>query len=178
MFYIPGEVLFIRIPRTGSGSTREALRKKYGPPEMPMFWGLNKHAFGSELRSRLSEKDYQSCLKVMVVRNPWARVVSLYRWLRQNGIVNKKYKNADFPKWLRIYPEHPYLNKALPQVVWHSDGVEIFRYEELEALEDRLGIFLGRFNASGSYDWRSYFDTESYDLVGSVFKADIERFGY
>ena len=183
MFYIPGEVLFVRVPRTASLAISDALTRKYVRPENDVFAGLHEHAFGRELRARLTEETYASCAPFMVVRNSWERLVSLYRWLRKHDMRNVKRRQVDWPypkfgKWLLTNPASPYMNHALLQSTWHTDGVEIFRYEDLEEASNRYGISLEVTNNLSPCVWRDYYTSETKDLVYRVHKPDIMEFGF
>lgn len=183
MFYVPDELLFIRVPRTGSGAIRAGLSERYGEPNNAPFDGLHTHAFARELRARLTDEAYQGCRRFMVVRNSWERLVSLYRWSKQHGLINPKYERRgwafpEFEKWVQMDPETPYMNKALLQSTWDGPGVEMFPFDRLGELAREFDIPLKTINASGDYDWRGYYTPRTRDLVYRLHHEDIQEFGF
>lgn len=134
--------------------------------------------------------------KFAIIRNPWARTVSMYNYadkLRDRLSIDhpENYPKVTFKEFLKrrhnwimspsFYREFPY-NHWGRQILWLSEGLDIIRYEHLN---DDLSEYL-RKNVSvplinrGTYndDYRSYYDDESYHAVLDWYAEDIERWGF
>ena len=134
------------------------------------------------------------------VRNPWARMVSLYRHLCQRLPMPYETYNPEamremgFKAWLneplwlgpdRIYQKLPPMQKR-PQMWWAEGCSFIGRVENLEqdfAEACRLAKIrspnrLPRLNKTHGGDWRAEYDIATVDFVGYYFAKDIQKFGY
>ena len=183
-----GDYLFIWINKTAGVSIARAL-------------GINKdtynHYTATELRGILGEITFDKLFKFCVVRNPWDKVVSEFRfrvWTCQNELNS----NSSFSEWVRsTYVEHDpqyydWPKMFLPQLEWiTNENGEIIvdfvgRFESLqddfEQICDRLNIkcrLLCHENKSRNHTgYRDYYNGETKSIVESCFKADIEFFGY
>jgi len=183
-----GEFLFIWINKTAGVSVSSAL-------------GINKdlynHYTAMELREILGPKEFESRFKFCFVRNPWDKVVSEYRfriWTYQNELTSE----TSFSRWVKLtYVDkdpryHDWPKMFLPQLEWITDekgeiAVDfVGRFENLQndfdAISDAIRTdrqHLGHENRSREADsYRDYYDRETKAIVGKLFKADIEYFGY
>jgi hypothetical protein len=132
-----------------------------------------------------------------IVRDPYQRIVSVYLDLFDPlspvfsysaywfGILDRAMTFKDFVKIIskipisllgpHLSPQHYILNDML--------NVKVFRLEdkstELTEFLRRYGIELQHRNKHKvEYDYRSYYDSETFDLVSSIYQGDVERFGY
>jgi hypothetical protein len=118
--------VFIAIPKNASTSIRAAL----GPHSDVLSGDRDPyyhHVSASALRDHFAERewDWDGYFKFAVVRNPWERVVSQYRYLRHmrefglSGVARR-----DFDTWCRRSPEcYARLRRGLPSVpgrLWAS----------------------------------------------------------
>ena len=98
-------VIFLHVPKNAGSSVEEALSirasedallsKKYSP----RFVYAMQHLPYDELRQALPPEVWEGYTKVCVVRNPWDRLVSDWRW-RQKG--NLPLGNLSFPDFVRF----------------------------------------------------------------------------
>jgi len=158
---------FVHIPKTGGMSIRAWLMRKtprYIHPSLPMMTPQETFA---------------------VVRNPWDRVVSL--WAFWN-----KLKKADVPfdtfvRNLSTYKfqDNSWFTFDQPQKAWIPNGVTyLLKFETLD--QDFVQIQniyectdpLPKVNTSEHADYRTYYTQETWDIVATTFKDDIEAFGY
>lgn len=136
-----------------------------------------------------------------VVRNPWARMVSLYNyadkirtevkdeWFKQDHISFEEFLNRrlTFRMGPGFYRAWPY-DQWASQSDWIIDGknyaykADVLRYEHLqEDLTNYLDkkVELPVVN-KGIYenDYRSYYNEETYNAIADWFKVDIDRWGF
>lgn len=140
-----------------------------------------------------------------VIRNPWSRTASRYQFARQNALrwaaddprrqFIQKATFRDFVVEQRVFPipEHPGkpwmgpLSSWYNQLEWIRDERGIVSCEciRMESLEKDLTSLLGRNiqlrqrNVTQSrYDYRDMYTDETRDIVGRLFRDDIDYFGF
>ena len=141
----------------------------------------------------ISRELFDSYFKFTFVRNPWDRAVSLYYYIT-NGC-------CSFKEFIRLHltnSESPLNYFTKPQSYYIFDPYNrvkvdfIGRFENLEVdfscIKDQLGMndmplrHVNKSNARAhSQRPRSYrdeYDLESREIITSLFKIDIEAFGY
>jgi hypothetical protein len=79
------KVAFVHVPKTAGSSVREHLRKHTS--NFADFWGIldgkdMAHISVQEASSFVSKEFLHSCLRFAVVRDPYARLISAFRYLR------------------------------------------------------------------------------------------------
>lgn len=128
-----------------------------------------------------------------VVRNPWARLVSLYNHADSLNVEGTWYYNPkiswedflnrmdDFVMTPSYYWAHPY-NQWGIQLDWiNPNKVHILRYENLH---EELNSYFGKTvdiplrNESKKCDYREYYTDEQIQKVARWYKLDIERWGF
>jgi hypothetical protein len=149
------------------------------------------HALASEVKAQLGEHRWGEFFSFAFVRNPWARMVSLYNMLlidqRQRWL--KDVRNfADFlekPAGALKAREH-----LSDQTGYVSDeqGTRIVDFigrfeslaEDFNCVCRRLGVVaeLGRMNPSLKVDYRDYYTPQLRQLVAERYRRDIAGFGY
>ncbi len=155
---------------------------------------LGKHARLAEVAPLIGEEALGRMMVVTLVRNPWDRLVSYWRWLRAQSFDHEAVRLArahDFAAFLR----HPATRAAVAASGYASymrlpDGQErcdlwirIERFaEDAAPFERHLGFALAplpRANASDRpRDWRPFYDDALAELVAELCADDIARFGY
>jgi hypothetical protein len=187
---------FIHIPKNAGQSVRDAL---YLQPDVSLSNPYHYRYVD------IADQVGRHLTHFAVVRNPWSRTASRFHFARQNSgrwpaddprrefIANATF--ADFVKEQRILPipEHPGqpwmgpLNSWFNQLEWLRDerGFVACHCLRLEYLEDELAAFLKRpirlrrENATRTrYDYRSMYTDELMEIIGSLFREDIEYFGF
>ena len=162
------------------------------------------HDLGWKLRikkHKLSKKETKEFFKFTLVRNPFERVVSLYR----NKIEKKDDKFFQF-KWylLGFIGAEISFSKFVSKIAQIDDkyaedhivsqyriidrcsgGIDFIGKlenidEDLSEVFDRQDIpkMKTQVNTTGKYDYRSYYDKETADLIFERYKEDIVRYGY
>lgn len=180
MTYAADDFLVVRIPRTGSASLRMALSTK-DPRRFfrRMAKPHSKHAFYSDL-VRLRPEYHHMKRKIVVVRNTYERLASLWTWLRKD---NHTYLN--FADWLTFSPlsedrDLYYMNPYFPQTLWFDDSFEPWQLVDLkERYEETFGgEFTDYLGKSHKGDWRRLYTPDTLALVLARFRPEIERFKY
>lgn len=104
----------------------------------------------------------------------------------------RKAMKLSFREWFELTYTHNWNNcryldgrkpmTKIQQVEWFTGLDKVFRFEELGELSEFLiekdYYPLSQENQSRHEPWESYYDDETRALVASVFRDDIERFGY
>ncbi|MEX1239501.1 MAG: sulfotransferase family 2 domain-containing protein [Cyclobacteriaceae bacterium] len=134
-----------------------------------------------------------------VVRNPFARIVSVYREFFERrhdhflyedylfGILREDHSFRQFLHILQVIPDRLKDQHLTPQYTlltfYERQGVQvkILKLEEPEAVHQFLypyGLTLKAINKREAYDYRTYFDKETLELVYRLYHKDIHHFGY
>jgi len=132
-----------------------------------------------------------------IVRDPYQRLVSVYLDLFDPaspvfsysaywfGILDRTMSFKDVVKVISKIPASLLGPHFSPQsgILKDVPDVRLFRLEkDYKALTDFLhhhGIeFLHRNKHKAEYDYRSYYDKETFELVSSIYHEDVDRFGY
>lgn len=120
-----------------------------------------------------------------VVRNPWDRTVSL--WAFWNKIKKTEITFDYFVRNLHTFKfnEISWFTLDKPQKTWIPEGVTyLLKFETLEddfkIIQNRLGCHdpLLKINQSQHDDYKSYYTSETWNMVSEIFREDIESFGY
>lgn len=210
--------IFVAIPKTGTTTVREQIRS-----EKPYFlngqhlnivqirdliyiWELYRHLgkninfpsdsvfYDSEIR-QIAHDTFSSFFKFSLVRNPWARVVSMY--FRREGVQTRSTvsfadfcRNHHFASDTCFYP-----TKHDNQIDWVTDEKGdvivdmVVRLEDLaekraELLErsgGRVELEMGMKNnnrISKSKNYQDVYDAETKGIIASRFEKDIDAFKY
>ncbi|MEC7791887.1 MAG: sulfotransferase family 2 domain-containing protein [Pseudomonadota bacterium] len=203
--------LFIHIPKTGGtslalalegramkddimlGDTPKARNRRSRVKGIETRGRLWKHSTVADLDGLISAQDLDGLFLFALVRNPWARAVSYYHWLRR--------QEFDHPA-VRIAKAHdfsPFLNhrlitnsfRASPARHYVTDAtgrerpalfIRLEHFEEDAApLFDHLGfrLELPQENVTGTgATYRQYYSESDSLLLADSCAEDINRFGY
>lgn len=151
----------------------------------------------SEIRDLVGQKDWDDLFSFTIVRNPWARVLSLFGYMRKAGDIPADWSFADFVRnMVEATEKTPYFGfhgfrYGAVDYIQDRDGrmlvKKIIRFEnrdaELVALGARLGIpdfgqvHLQR-TAAADVNYRDAYDEISRDLVARRYAQDVDMFEY
>ncbi len=197
---------FVDIPRTSSTSIKVELGRRFGPSygktntvesRYSLEQYLPDHMLAREVRDLLGQTVWDQIHTFTIVRNPWARVLSFYNYLRKLEKVPDAWTFAEFVRRMveandgtRYFEYHAKRRAASDFVLDVVDSVlvkHIIRYEEREAglarVASRLNIpDLGRVHTQAAsppgQDYRTEYDDETRELVAQRFAKDALLFDY
>lgn len=159
--------------------------------------GDRKHDIGESISKRYRKywKDYK---KFMIVRNPWDRFYSAYRYSKIEESYYHSVNNTDKP----IHPDYHLVNDKSfshfvtwfennrhmlkhqgwdSQIRYHVPGIKIIKFENLnQELSEFLGkeVKLPLDNTSNSTSYQDAYNDHNKQLVHKYYKDDIEFFNY
>lgn len=189
---------FVDIPRTSSTAIRQALYLRYGKvfgkPSNSQGLGVGlvpPHTPAVRIREQIGAELWDSLQTFSVVRNPFERVLSLYRFLRHNGAL----KNVEFPAYVNklVSGGFDYHGHSMSNWGYVSDGEgnqivkEIFRYEDRESAMPLIAERTGCPELSGTQrqtysttgePYAEFYDAASRRKIESHFSDDLARFDY
>jgi len=213
MIISPGRrYIFVHIPKTGGtaltqalesramkddlliGDTPKARKRRARVQGVQAAGRIWKHSRLSDIVGLVSDQTIADAFVFTLVRNPWDRTVSYYRWLRDQTFDHPAVHSAkatDFSGFLN----QPHTQASLRadtfgSYVTNSAGCEdcaaFVRLEHLEAdlapVWSHLGFDLSpiaRVNASDrGRDFRPYYSDADAGVLADVCATDIARFGY
>lgn len=188
-------IVFVHVPKAAGTSMNLAL---YGQ--------TMGHPRARDIR-RWAPRDVNALPSFALTRNPWARLVSAYRFASQGRGTGgafeaevwraQRFMIPEFETFDRFVTEwlvkrHPWPDPIFqPQTAWICSRWgkplvdHVGRIEKLEPtlsfLEEHLGkvpsIPQGN-KSGGQVDYRSFYTPELARLVGEIYASDIDAFGY
>ncbi len=193
---IDTQSVFVHIPKTAGISICTALYGNYAGGHSPL----------RAYQTLLSKEEYDRFFKFSVIRNPWSRVFSAFRFLKKGGM------NEYDAKWseenLSAFPDFPaFVKKGLhlkhiighlhfkPQTFYLKPRFGSLANNPLdflalmENLDEDFDIIRQRVNPSASLPhlnqksndpnaYQEAYDPTLFNIVHQIYRADIEQFGY
>jgi len=196
--------IFIHIPKTAGSSIEDVIwpgvrsesdlwmgmadmRNKYQT-------GALQHLLARQILSEVGSKIFYSYYKFSIVRNPWDRLVSQYIWTRDTNPALRQYiglsTNSSFEEYLDLIQRVSHVHwERQVRFLRDEDGESMVdfvgRFENLEAdarhIFGRIGLSCDKIphtNASSRGVYRNYYNEHSKRLVSSLYREDIDAFGY
>lgn len=180
-------IVFFAINKTGSSSLWTWL------DEHGVAYLMNRYREEEAGKLKLIEEVKRRHLPCFtVVRNPWSRALSSWKWCMQE----KGLPKCSFEEFLRIPLERMTRGQrfhTLPQwrhIVDANGEIgyldHVGRFEALESTRDWLAETLGlpradalaHLKRTGDSDYAQHYTAETRALVTEIFRRDIELFGY
>ncbi len=183
---------FIHIPRTGGTSiSRSSLFKD------SRYLG---HRTIEELNTMMGDR-FSGAYKFTIVRNPWDRVVSTYHFLRDvteddhwfpsNRDYHELCRQVSFEDFCHLLPEI-YMDEIhlIPQIMWiYHNGISYCDYigkycflqNDFDHVCDKIGYpreTLLNLNKSTHEAYRTYYNSETRDIVGTLYWDSVKLFDY
>jgi hypothetical protein len=195
--------IFVHIYKTGGSSITSALMpfcttlpkkvlNKILKPLGVMYFEPRpypKHAFASDIISKMGQRRYKSYFSFAFVRNPWDLQVSLYKYVlrdptNQHHEIIKGFSDfSEYIEW-RCNEEVQYQK----DFIYSQNGEKLVNYigkfetlnRDFQYICERIGISanLPHLNVSQRKPYQEYYNVKTARLVQEVFKPDIEIFNY
>ncbi|HNQ03393.1 MAG TPA: sulfotransferase family 2 domain-containing protein [Thiobacillaceae bacterium] len=182
--------IFVHIPKAAGVSVSKKLFGCLGGGHAPI----------DDFAHVFSPAEFADYFKFTFVRNPWDRLLSAYMFLSNGGF------NGDDEEWARdnlasygnftdfvrgwvntkniwtkqhFYPQSYFLKTEGRLAVDFVGRFENIN-EDFARIARHLGVdaHLEHLNSSGRKDYHDYYDEECREIVGRVYREDIELFDY
>ena len=198
---VPLGICYIRIPRAASTSISYSMLGANFPElknDSPSVEQINALT-DVHLRRRLTDNEKQMVF-FTAVRNPFERIVSVYREFFEQkrghfiyedylfGILRRNLSFKEFAERVKLIPDVLKDQHLKPQHHFlrfyeqNKLAVRILKLEQPEILKDFLhesGLNFDTLNQSDTpYDYRQYYDPDTVRAVKSIYAGDVTRFGY
>jgi len=197
--------IFIHIPKTagtpveyalGMHGTKHSvgvkpyLKQKYDKKNL--FGRGLQHLTAVELRKKVGWKIFNEYYKFAIIRNPYERLVSNFAWIggkwtRQEYLTKKEFKQRileidriNYMKRKHLAPQYLFLFDENNTLLVD----DIIRYESfsegIKKIENKINIdmALERRMTSYHYDYVSYYDSESIEIVNELYDLDFKLLKY
>lgn len=168
---------------------------------LSLFQELPYHYTAIDYRVFFGKRDFNRYFKFAFVRNPWARTLSAYQYLNTGGwnendrswaqthlkryktfehFVNERLTAGTLPEHIHFKPQHEFVTDRRGNLLLDHLGYNETIQLDFQVVADRLGLpaTLKHTNASKSSDYRTEYTPSMHDIVASVYKTDIDLFGY
>lgn len=191
------KLIFIHIMKTGGTSVTSALTKAGFSPRSN--YKPSKHETAETLVSKMGYETFQTYRKMTVVRNPYDRAVSWWKWSSQPRIMNKVIGKGKVPEYVKeIWPKSfAGFIKSLEDIagyrrlqfetVQYNGRLEVdylFYFEEFKNLNQKIGDLVGaelklpHLLRSNREHYKKYYNSETQELVANFYRKDFVEFGY
>ncbi len=191
------DVIFVHITKTAGTSIKRALNFYRNRKDYNGFTHA-KHISARDIRLIVGEENFHQAYKFAFVRNPWSRIVSLYRYkLRKNPHI-KNYKDHSFEAFVKSYFLHPKPSLSFAgknywtQLDWITDeagNIIIDFVGKFESITEDAAIITKKITGKEvklpmvnvnhpPMDYRSFYSDELRDIIAKYFAKDIEYFDY
>jgi len=205
---INNDLIFIHVPKSAGSSVTNIIGHIDGTTELtdqPLYLHaltFSPHVPALQMKAVLANKEWEARWKFAVVRNPWDRMTSIYRYVNRPFKLDKWFgeewekvqaKITTFTDFVYNYDMTGlgvwWFDHRTPQIRW-AEGVDsIFKAEEMNVLEKELEsrgypLKIPQHNVSllpqdhEPNFYRTYYNDETRALVAEWFAEDIELFGY
>ena len=200
-------IWFVDIPRTGSTSLKLALAEHFGSEFGKSYIRedhrltekvIADHTTAMRAKQILSPELWKRLFTFTIVRNPWDRCYSLFRYRIANKEIPAEYPFGDYLTLLeRHNTRHPYTPFIYPpwfipmcDFIFDTEGNQLVnfigRFEQQEELililKERTGVdFFGGQRAEvlgQAGDYKKAYSNEEVEIIARIYRDDIERFGY
>lgn len=200
-------VWFVDIPRTGSTSLKVALEEVFGfeygkqyhrEKQLKRPKAINDHCTAKAVRQRIGREVWNSLFTFTIVRNPWDRFYSLYKFRIEEGQIEKGFSLGSYIRLFQtLSTQHrfspfvlPHYYRPMRDYIIDAEGkvlvTHVARFEEMDALYEKLtealGIKLPSLKKheviSRPGEYRKHYEPRDVEAIAQMYQDDIAMFGY
>jgi len=196
--------IFVHVPKSG-GSSIESLIWPGERREVDLWMGFvskyrNKyqtgglqHLLATQIRDHVGEDVFNQYFKFSFVRNPWDKAVSQFSYMSDRSdlmqYIGMK-EGCSFKKYLELMQKKTHVQWEKQYKFIYDENLEslvnyLGRFENIESdtkeIFSRLGLEFNcvpHTNKSFRKKFSLYWDDESIEMVGDIYKEDIDIFDY
>lgn len=186
------DIAYIHIPKTAGVSIKAAIQKNCPDAQKPYTDDIGGWVRMHQPYWYWEEQipDLNSRWVFSTVRDPYKRAVSLWKFVTQDrepyvtyfkGVSFKKFWDSDIAS---LAPNLRYnIRSTQCEFLSNIDGdliPNIFRLEDqMSNLEKKLGFAIDqRLNVSKIYNYKTYYNKETVEMINEIFKEDFLQLGY
>jgi hypothetical protein len=194
------KLAYIRIPKSANTSMSAAMLKSIYPDLKNIAVTPQQINYLADVNlTTIHSNPLEPITYFTVVRNPFARLVSVYHdFFESNnnhfiyhdylfGILTRDLSFEEFVNRIALIPDIFKDQHLRPQQLFLSyyqlekKNVRIFKLEEIESLQKFLSGYnlkLEHLNKSDAYDYHAYYNERTLQKVFEIYKNDVALFGY
>ena len=199
MTFISKKLIFIHVPKSAGSSVRTAL-KKYLNEEIYDNIHNKGHQSYSQI-TKINNNITSNRISFALVRNPFERFVSIYRFVNRPFKLNKWFGDESFEVAERIDTFEKFIeNFKMPETIWKgfdhftpqyewTKGVnKVFKLNEIELLNNFLKNYginenIGHYNKreihSGHNEmYKQYYNENTKKIINKYFEKDLDFFKF
>ena len=187
------KVLFIHVPKTAGSSVNKLFmnngyeRSYYSESSSELYDGL---CGPQHIESKLLGKEFDLTsfeYIFSIFRDPVDRHLSEFTWAPWGLMGRNIYTPERFDEWcpriFKAYQDSPYRmdNHIRPQHEFYVDGCDVYDYENINTLTEKLCDKIGLDNKEMPYERSSRYDSEdyviyedTYDCITEFYKGDYQ----
>jgi hypothetical protein len=152
-----------------------------------------QHLYAEQIRNEVGQDIFNEYFKFSFVRNPWDKAVSQFSYMKKREDLREYIgmdENDTFKKYLELICVKPHVQWS-PQFKFITDSsgqamvdfvgkFENFEQDALDVMR-KLGLSVQKIphtNKSEHRPYSEYYDSESIEMVRSIYQVDIEMFNY
>jgi hypothetical protein len=222
------QIIFIRIPKTASTYLTKMLINKYNfircldlredhdiifntnKLDNDKFWGGKEMSFFDYFKTstlhneilKMDEIKWNTYSKVCFVRNPYDRIVSGWKFIKErhqqfDSFNYIHFSSCDFKDYLKLDPNsvsvfefiHTFMTQTFNIIKYdvkyigkleniEKEFIKILIDTGLEINESNIVFEKTKINSTSHDNYKKYYDNESIALVNKIFEEDFINFGY
>jgi hypothetical protein len=200
------QCIFVHIPKTGGTSIDSLLWPDIRKRTTTELWmgfkdkyhnkyqtGGLQHLHADQIKSEVGSEIFNGYFKFSIVRNPWDKAVSQFRYMAKRDDLREYLgmkPNDCFKRYLELISKKTHVQWE-PQVRFVLDdaGNSMVDYigrfesftESVGTVMNRIGLDVSKIphaNKSRRSATQDEYDSESREIVGTLYAEDVKAFGY
>ena len=152
-----------------------------------------QHLMARQILIEVGAEIFKSYFKFSIVRNPWDKAVSQYSYMKDRPDLQQfigMKRTDDFKRYLELTTRKPHVQwQPQYKFLYDNDGRLLVDFVgRFESYEEEVRYLLSRLNLPKTpvphekkgqrADYREYYDAGSESMIATLYRKDIELFGY